>query len=1147
VPVGNVRRRPRGRHALRVLAAGSAALVVTVLAIVVTSAPAAASACAGSSLMSATAASATTLAKTCGKSVLVADAQRPTSIVAADVSGNLTDSEYPWPVQVKSSSGSWVAVSTTLKVNPGGTVSPQASPTPVTLSGGGAGALASEVSGGQMLTWTWPGVTLPKPTLSGSVATYAEVLPGVDLKIIVDEFGFSEVLVVKTHAALSSPNLAKIQFALTGTGVGSANFLLGAAKMWDSAMPSTPMPASTPAVVVADDTVSNLSGPGDGAAVANVATVISGAELTLTPDAAMLANPSTQLPVFIDPQSSSPADTYWAMIDKGHQDQEYWDYDRSEHAKVGDAGDNVNMYRSMFQFSTAAWKNKHVTAATFDDDLDYSWCDVNSSPTPTVTQLHYIPYALGKTVTWNTPGTSWGSALATSSVMNCYQAAGVTAVFSGSAVTAAVAAVNTASSITLGLRAASETISSSGDDGWKKFQESGVNGPHLSVTYNSPPTFTNLKNSVLPCSTSSTAPAIVTTLNGVAPALAVTVGDPDPADTFTGTFTWTTSTGTDHAAYGATTRLAHGATATVTVPVADIPAGATTYHWSVTASDGTDTATSVTCYFQVNNTQPAPPTITSVGNRYPAPSSANPPPQTDGVGKPGQFTLQSPGATSYKWGTTPTPGTTVTASPVGAAVTISYTPPNVGENDIYVQAFTAAGNPSDIGSYQFDVTAPDNPVTHWTLGDWDADDTGTDVTATPPAPHNGTDTNVTWTANGRQIGSTTANFNGTTSTISGAPAVRTDTSFTVSAWVRPSGSKPWSNAVSENGVHTSNFGLGLDGSNHYVFWMHTGDVDPSPPSINVATTTVAAYGRWAFMVGVYDASAQKIMLYVNGALIGSTTMTTPWQATGSLTAGVGRTNDANAYFWSGDVSDVQLWDRVVYANEIAALDAPTLAGAWSLADAPTTGAGTEADATILHPLTSNTVTGGWDDQNFVGDGVFDGTDSIAATTGPVLNTSGSYSVSAWASLADLSGYRAVVSQDDDMAGDQLAGGFKIEADPDVHQWAWVLSDNNTGGYTDETEIEAGTPQLNTWTYLTGVYDASNNLATLYINGVAAGSVTTPTHIWTATGQLTIGRTRWAGNPSDFWSGSIDNVQVFNGALTPTEVTNLYTYGDAFHQ
>src|SRR5205823_8480654 len=76
----------------------------------------------------------------------------------------------------RSAQGTWVDVDPTLAVNADGSVSPRAGSFPLVLSGGGAGPVVRATQSGHTLALSWPG-RLPAPVLTGSTATYVDVLP----------------------------------------------------------------------------------------------------------------------------------------------------------------------------------------------------------------------------------------------------------------------------------------------------------------------------------------------------------------------------------------------------------------------------------------------------------------------------------------------------------------------------------------------------------------------------------------------------------------------------------------------------------------------------------------------------------------------------------------------------------------------------------------------------------------------------------------------------------------------------------------------------------------------------------------------------------------------------------------------------------
>ncbi|MYT21461.1 VCBS repeat-containing protein, partial [Streptomyces sp. SID7760] len=208
--------------------------------------------------------------------------------------------------------GAWLPTDATLQFAPDGRVAPKASAVSVSFSGGGTGALLTGVRDGRALSLTWP-KALPKPSLAGNVATYADVLPDVDLQLKAEVEGFSQLLVVKTPAAAQHPDLATLRFKLdtvglnvttdTTTGLinavnpaGQSVFTASTPMMWDSTTVgggASPLKSKTAAPgmsaagsepPVPSDTFVAPSGAKD----AQMPTTVTGGNLEIKPDQALL-------------------------------------------------------------------------------------------------------------------------------------------------------------------------------------------------------------------------------------------------------------------------------------------------------------------------------------------------------------------------------------------------------------------------------------------------------------------------------------------------------------------------------------------------------------------------------------------------------------------------------------------------------------------------------------------------------------------------------------------------------------------------------------------------------------------------------------------------------------------------------------------
>jgi large repetitive protein len=183
-----------------------------------------------------------------------------------------------------------------------------------------------------------------------------------------------------------------------------------------------------------------------------------------------------------------------------------------------------------------------------------------------------------------------------------------------------------------------------------------------------------------------------------------------------------------------------------------------------------------------------------------------------------------------------------------------------------------------------------------------------------------------------------------------------------------------------------------------------------------------------------------------------------------------------------------------------------------------------------HPATATGVT--WSG----GAASFAGTSSQQiATNGPVLDTTGSFTISAWVNLASTaSASQTFVSQDA-----SVDSGFFLKYNSGSWQFSRPLT--NTTSPAAARATATATSPTGTWTHLAGTYDASSGTMTLYVNGAQAATATDATP-YAATGALAIGRSFYNGAVSDQVDGSVSDVQVYQQALPASSVSALYQAG-----
>jgi concanavalin A-like lectin/glucanase superfamily protein/glycosyl hydrolase family 2 len=139
-----------------------------------------------------------------------------------------------------------------------------------------------------------------------------------------------------------------------------------------------------------------------------------------------------------------------------------------------------------------------------------------------------------------------------------------------------------------------------------------------------------------------------------------------------------------------------------------------------------------------------------------------------------------------------------------------------------------------------------------------------------------------------------------------------------------------------------------------------------------------------------------------------------------------------------------------------------------------------------------------------------------------------YSVAAWVRIDDLNGFQTAVSQD----GDANSGYFLQYSDQD---------DRFAFSFVGARALAPAPPTPGQWYHLVGVRDAAAGTLKLYVDGALVGQ-TSACLGSPATGHTVIGRAKYGGNQVDFWRGAIDQVHVYDRALSDAEVTQLYSSG-----
>lgn len=163
------------------------------------------------------------------------------------------------------------------------------------------------------------------------------------------------------------------------------------------------------------------------------------------------------------------------------------------------------------------------------------------------------------------------------------------------------------------------------------------------------------------------------------------------------------------------------------------------------------------------------------------------------------------------------------------------------------------------------------------------------------------------------------------------------------------------------------------------------------------------------------------------------------------------------------------------------------------------------------------------------------------TDGPVIRTDRDFTVAAWVRLGAGQQTHTVASQDG-----TVNGAFHLHytlSAGSANQGGWKFSRPDSDR-TSAPRAEAAarpTRSLGAWTHLAGVYERDQGRLVLYVDGDQAAQ-TTFRQPWNASGPFRLGAFKFNGTLWDRWPGEIDEVRVYDRALTPDQARELPSAG-----
>lgn len=420
------------------------------------------------------------------------------------------------------------------------------------------------------------------------------------------------------------------------------------------------------------------------------------------------------------------------------------------------------------------------------------------------------------------------------------------------------------------------------------------------------------------------------------------------------------------------------------------------------------------------------------------------------------------------------------------------------------------------------------------LAHWKLDETSGNIAVDSVGDHDGSLAgNPTWST-GRLDGA--LDFDGTDDLVDVGGILRSGTpELTISAWVfkRDGADSRVITKSSSTSRQDHVYSLGV--SNRIIRVRlktadHDGNADFDGGNISL--------NQWTHLAFTYDGSALRI--YRNGAETAVHALTGDIVAS-NLDTIIGNVNTSDARYWNGLLDDVRLYDAALSDAEIAELAGrgPTeLVAHWTLDD----GAGSTAtDATGNH---DGTLQGGpsWTSSGLDGSLLLDGNnDYIDAGSFDVLGTG--ITMSAWMNANELRNDGRIVSKATSINARDAWWQLSIS---DIGADHFLRMRIKAGGSTTSQNQNSAPLLEDHWHFVAGSYDNASGEMRLYLNGT---EVDAQSH---GVGGALDGDPAvpvWVGgngDPTRFFDGTLDDVRIYNGALTPGEISDLEDSGADAH-
>ncbi len=456
------------------------------------------------------------------------------------------------------------------------------------------------------------------------------------------------------------------------------------------------------------------------------------------------------------------------------------------------------------------------------------------------------------------------------------------------------------------------------------------------------------------------------------------------------------------------------------------------------------------------------------------------------------------------------------------------------------------------------VKTENNKLTKGLVGLWSlntVDISGTTAIDRSGQGNNGTITNAPSTIAGKV--DKALSFNGSTQyvTIPDATSLKPD-SITLSVWVYPTTLCAFRRAVIEKWYLSGVWGYGIEtcaDAGNFISFVFRNTADGVDRTVSSGIT--ATPNRWYFVTATYDARTGLAKIYVNGVLSGTLqdTANPLMKTTKPVVIGASDDDASVKYFFPGYIDEARIYNRPLSESEVKELyqlgtlvvnasqtnrSTSGLVGYWNFdgkntnfaTKVTTDSSGTGNNGTLTAMSTTTSPIAGRVGQALSFDGV---DDIVSVPNNSSLNFgAGNFSISVWSKINSTqgsgqgNGYVRLVDK-------TFTTGYSLglSSSGNIH-----LEINGNGSAVDTSGHDY---RDNLWHNIVAVR-TGNTTASIYVDGVLSVSGTIVGGTMTSTSALGIG-SEFDGS-TRYLKGAIDEVRIYNRALTAAEAKQLYLMG-----